>query len=83
MYILGVFCIESSVLATTYFGPEGLSSAVRHLTSLFGMGRGGSTALNHQNRGLNLLFFVGKYVITDISKFEISYHDVSSRTPLV
>ncbi len=48
-----VFSIEFSVLATTYFRPKGLSSALRRLTSLFGMGRGGSIASNHQNREFN------------------------------
>ncbi len=55
-----VFLIEFSVLATTYFGPCGLSSALRRLTSLFGMGRGGATASNHQNRELNHAVLCGK-----------------------
>lgn len=46
---MGCFFIEYSVLATTYFRPEGLSSAQQRLTSLCGMGRGVTTALNHQD----------------------------------
>ncbi len=57
----GVFClIDLSVLATTYFRPVGLSSALRRLTSLFGMGRGGSTASNHQNREIDTCLNLSK-----------------------
>ena len=41
--------IEHLVLATSYFRPEGLSSPLQGLTSLFGMGRGVTLALNHQH----------------------------------
>lgn len=41
--------IEYSVLATSYFRPEGLSSPLLRFTSVFGMRTGGATAPNHQN----------------------------------
>ena len=42
---------EHFVPAITYSGPfEGLPSALRRLTSVFGMRTGGTTALNHQNK---------------------------------
>lgn|GEM_PF-6040832 len=42
--------LDSQSLAPTYFSPllHEVSSALRCLTTLFGMGRGGSTALRHQ-----------------------------------
>ena len=45
--------IEYSVLATSYFRPEGLSSPLLRFTAVFGMRTGGATAPNHQNITFN------------------------------
>ena len=42
--------VKFFVLAITYFSPYGVSSVLQRLTSLFGMGRGVTTALNHQDK---------------------------------
>ena len=44
--------LEYSVLAASYFRPEGLSSPQLRFTAVFGMRTGGATAPNHQNRKL-------------------------------
>jgi hypothetical protein len=54
---LGVFQtkIHYLVLATTYFPHCGVSSALLGLTSLFGMGRGVTLEMNHQDQIMDIL----------------------------
>src|SRR3989344_9200755 len=51
------------VPAITYFPPCGVSSALRCFTTLFGMGRGSSIALNHRNRIFESFKFIYKKYI--------------------
>ncbi len=45
--------VQSFVVATTYSRPYGLPSALQRLTSVFGMGTGGSIASSHHNKEFN------------------------------
>ncbi len=52
---VGAFLFECSVLAVSYFPPFGVSSPLRGLTAVFGMGTGVTLSPNHQDRTLNVL----------------------------
>ena len=56
-FIYQIFSIiEIFVLAIAYFSPEGVSSALESLTSVFGMRTGVTFPLNHQNKYFNGLY---------------------------